>query len=215
MVEDVDRQVGQVVEALRQSGQEENTIIVFTSDHGEGLASHHWTGKMMYYEEEVAVPLIMSWKGVTPAGRIDREHLVSALDVLPTICDYAGIEGPQVMRGKSLRSIIERPQEAGHEFVVSEMANGPARSFMVRTRRYKYMVSPGPAGQKLEMLFDMETDRGEMNNLAGQAEFAAEIERHRKMLAQWNQLTEEDRCPIRPGPKKRKGKAQQRGNRKT
>jgi arylsulfatase A-like enzyme len=214
MVEDVDRQVGQVVQALRQSGQEENTIIVFTSDHGEGLASHRWTGKMMYYEEEAAVPLIVSWKGVTPAGRIDREHLVSTLDVLPTICDYAGIEGPAVMRGQSLRPIIENPKQAGHEFVVSEMANGPARSFMVRTSRYKYMVVPGKAGRKLEMFFDMQTDRGEMNNLASQAEFTAEIERHGKMLAHWNQLTREESYPIKPSPKNRKGKTQQKKNRK-
>ena len=210
MVEDVDRQVGQVLRALRRSGQEENTIVVFTSDHGEGLASHRWTGKMMYYEEEAAVPLIVSWKGVTPAGRIDREHLVSTLDVLPTICDYAGIEGPAVMRGKSLRPIIEKPEQAGHEYVVSEMANGPARSFMVRTSRYKYMVSPGTGGEKLEMFFDMQTDRGEMTNLAGQAEFAAEIERHRKMLTQWNQLTGEDSHPIRPGRKNRRGKTRQK-----
>ncbi|MFH1717898.1 MAG: sulfatase-like hydrolase/transferase [Planctomycetota bacterium] len=212
MMEDVDRQVGQVLQALRQSGQEENTIIVFTSDHGEGLASHRWTGKMMYYEEEAAVPLIVSWKGVTPAGRIDREHLVSALDVLPTICDYAGVKGPATMRGESLRQIIEKPQQAGHEYVVSEMANGPARSFMVRTNRYKYMVFPGTGGEKLEMFFDVQTDPGEMKNLAGQPEFAAEIERHRKMLTQWNELTEEDKCPIRPAPKK--GKAQKKNNRK-
>ncbi|MBN2313981.1 MAG: sulfatase-like hydrolase/transferase [Sedimentisphaerales bacterium] len=212
MVEDVNRQVGKVLQALHQSGQEDNTLIIFTSDHGEGLSSHRWTGKMMYYEEEAAVPLIVSWKGVTPAGRIDREHLVSTLDVLPTICDYAGIEGPAVMRGKSLRPIIEKPEEAGHEFIVSEMANGSARSFMVRTSRYKYMVMPGTGGQKLEMFFDMQTDRGEMNNLAAQAEFAAEIQRHRKMLAQWNQLTEENRCPIRNRTKNRKGRAQQKKN---
>ncbi len=218
MMEDVDRQVGQVLQALRASGQEENTIIVFTSDHGEGLASHHWTGKMMYYEEEAAVPLIVSWKGVTPAGRTDREHLVSALDVLPTICDYAGVKGPAVMRGKSLRPIIEKPQQAGHEYVVAEMAGGAARSFMVRTKRYKYMVFPGTAGQKLEMFFDMQADPGEMKNLAGQAALAPEIERHRKMLAEWNKLTEEDKCPIRPAPKNQKGqkgKAQQKSSRKT
>ena len=109
IMEDVDQQVGQVLAALRRAGQEENTLVVFTSDHGEGLGSHRWTGKMMYYEEEAAVPLIVSWKGVTPAGRIDRDHLASALDVLPTICDYAGIKGPAVMRGKGLRSVIDKP----------------------------------------------------------------------------------------------------------
>lgn len=214
MMEDVDRQVGLVLEALRQSGQEENTIIVFTSDHGEGLASHRWTGKMMYYDEEAAVPLIVSWKGMTPPGRIDREHLVSTLDVLPTICDYAGVKGPAIMRGKSLREIIEKPRQAGHEFVVSEMANGPARSFMVRTKQYKYMVFPGTAGEKLEMFFDMQADPGEMQNLAGQAAYAKEVERHRKLLTQWNKLTEEDKCPIRPAPKNKKTRAQQKNTQK-
>jgi arylsulfatase A-like enzyme len=220
MMEDVDRQVGRVLQALRESGQEENTLVIFTSDHGEGLGSHHWTGKMMYYDEEAAVPLIVSWKGVTPAARIDREHLVSTLDMLPTICDYAGVQGPAVMRGKSLRPIIEKPEQAGHEYVVSEMASGPARSFMVRTKRYKYMVFPGTGGRKLEMFFDMETDPGEMKNVAGQTELAAEIERHRKMLEQWNKLTEEDKHAIRPVPKTQKGqknqksKTQRKNNRK-
>ncbi len=210
MMEDVDRQVGQVLQALRESGQEENTIVIFTSDHGEGLGSHRWTGKMMYYEEEAAVPLIVSWKGVTPPGRIDREHLVSALDVLPTICDYAGVKGPAAMHGKSLREIIEKPQQAGHEYVVSEMANGPARSFMVRTKRYKYMVFPGTAGRKLEMFFDMQTDPGEMKNLASRTELAAEIERHRKMLTEWNKRTEEDKYPIKPSPKSQKTQKSQK-----
>ena len=209
MMEDVDRQVGEVLKALRESGQEENTLVVFTSDHGEGLASHRWTGKMMYYEEEAAVPLIVSWKGVTPAGRIDREHLVSALDVLPTICDYAGIKGPAVMQGKSLRPIIEKPQEPGHEYVVTEMANGPARSFMVRTRQYKYMVFPATTGRKQEMLFDMQADPGEMKNLAGQPSLAPEVERHRRLLADWNKLTEESSHPILPAPKAQRTKARQ------
>jgi len=214
MMEDVDRQVGLVLQALRQTGQEENTIIVFTSDHGEGLASHQWTGKMMYYEEEAAVPLCVSWKGVTAAGRIDREHLVSALDVLPTICDYAGVNGPAVMRGQSLRTIIENPQQAGHEYVVSEMASGKERSFMLRTALYKYMVFPGSAGQKLEMFFDMQADPGEMKNLAGQVAFAAELKRHRKLLAQWNELTEEDKHKIKPSPKSQKSNTQKIKTRK-
>jgi choline-sulfatase len=208
MMEDVDRQVGLVLQALRESGQEDNTLVVFTSDHGEGLGSHRWTGKMMYYQEEAAVPLIVSWKGVTPAGRIDREHLVSTLDVLPTICDYTGVKGPAVMRGKSLHPIIEKPQQAGHEYVVSEMANGPARSFMVRTKQYKYMVFPATARHKQEMFFDMQADPGEMKNLIAQPALATEIERHRKLLTDWNTLTQEEKHPIQPAPKARPKKAQ-------
>jgi len=216
MTEDVDRQVGLVLQALRESGQENDTIIVFTSDHGEGLASHRWTGKMMYYQEEAAVPLIVAWKGMTPAGRIDREHLVSGLDVLPTICDYAGVKAPAAMRGESLRPIIDKPQQPGHEYVTSEMANGPARSFMVRTKQYKYMVFPAASGQKQEMFFDMQADPGEMKNLVAQPALAKEIERHRKLLADWNKLTEESSHPIQPGPKpggKRAQKNKAAGNR--
>ena len=209
----LDACTGALLSTLESSGIADNTIFVFTSDHGEGLASHRWTGKMMYYEEEAAVPLIVSFKGVTPAGRIDREHLVSALDVLPTICDYAGVKGPAAMRGQSLRPIIEKPQRPGHEYVVSEMARGTERSFMVRTKRYKYMVFPGTAGEKLEMLFDMQADPGEMKNLAGRAAFGAEMERHRKLLAQWNKLTEEDKHPAKPSPKSRRKNAQQKKSR--
>lgn len=210
LLEDVDRQVGQVLDALRKSGMEENTLVVYTSDHGEGLAAHHWTGKMMFYEGEAAVPLIVSWKGVTPAGRIDREHLVSTLDVLPTICDYAGVKPPPSLRGQSLRCIIAKPDQPGHEFVASEMARGGkgARSFMVRTKRYKYMVFPG--AETPEMLFDLQTDPGEMKNLSGDKAMAAELERHRNLLAQWRATTEEGNYPLpsKPKPKGRKAKRQ-------
>jgi arylsulfatase A-like enzyme len=121
------------------------------------------------------------------------------------------------MRGKSLRPVIERPQEPGHEFVVSEMANGPARSFMVRTKRYKYMVFPAAGGEKQEMFFDMQADPGEMKNLAGQPALAAEVARHGRLLADWNRLTEEADHPIRPNPqaqRARKNQAKQNQARK-
>jgi choline-sulfatase len=162
----------------------------------------------MYYQEEAAVPLIVSFKGVTPAGRIDREHLVSALDVLPTICDYAGVRGPAIMRGQSLRPVIEDPQQPGHEYVVSEMAHGQARSFMVRTKRYKYMTFPERGGQRSELFFDLQTDPGEMKNLAAQSGLATEIERHRTLLADWNKLTEEASHPVQPAPQAQAGKGQ-------
>jgi len=211
MIEDVDQQIGQVLAALRQTGQEENTLIIFTSDHGEGLASHGWTGKMMYFDEEAAVPLIVTWKGVTPAGRIDREHLVSTLDVFPTICDYAGVKPPPSMRGASLRSVMEHPDQPGHEFVVSEMGGGAlraGRSFMIRTREFKYMLFPGVGGA--ELLFNMQADPGEMKNLAGDATLASELERHRQLLAQWKKVTEEDKYPLQPIPQgaSKKGRKQ-------
>ncbi len=210
MLEDVDRQIGQVLAALRQIGQEDNALIIFTSDHSEGLGSHHWTGKLMFYEEE-AVPLVVSWKGVTPSGRIDREHLVSALDVLPTLCDYAGVKGPPIVRGQSLRPVIEDPRDDGHEFVVSEMASGgpgmPGRSFMVRTKRHKYMTFPSPGGGTSELLLDLESDQREMKNLSGEAALAGELARHRRLLADWNRTTDISRHPLRANSVAERGNA--------
>ena len=194
------------------AGQEENTLVIFTSDHGEGLGSHHWTGKMNFYDEEAAVPLIVSWKGVTPAARINREHLASTLDFLPTICDYAGVKTPAQMHGETLRPVIQEPAQPGREFVVSEMAmagaGGPGRSFMLRTAKHKYMVFSTPQGRPAEMFFDMEADPGEMKNLADEPAQAGQFERHRQLLAQWNKTTKEMKYPVhRKGGGARKQKA--------
>jgi arylsulfatase A-like enzyme len=213
-LEDVDRQIGRILEALQRTGQEDNTLIIFTSDHGEGLASHRWCGKQMFYEEEVGVPLIVSYKGVTPPGRIDRTHLVSTLDVLPTICDYAGIPAPALVRGKSLRGIIEDPDHPGHEYVVSEMSpaapggpRGAGRSFMVRTAKHKYMFFPGSGGQSTEVLFDMEADSDETKDLTAEPALASVLARHRELLAEWRRATLEDKCPIPPPRPPRTAKA--------
>ena len=208
MLEDVDQAVGRVLEALRASGQSDNTLIVFTSDHGEGMGAHDWTGKMMFYEEEAAVPLILNWKGQIPAGRIDMDHLVSSLDVFPTLCDYASVTPPAVVRGESLRPVIVRPALPGHAFVASEMVTnggpgaGPIRSFMVRTQRFKYIDFPSSTDP--EMLFDLVADPGELKNLATDPAQAGELERHRKMLKEWNDQTELEQHPIAAAPGKAK-----------
>lgn len=204
LLEEVDGQIGQVLDTLRRTGQEDNTLIVFTSDHGEGLAAHHWCGKQMFYEEEAGVPLIISFKGVTPWSRVDRAHLVSTLDVLPTICDYAGVKAPDLVRGESLRGVIEHPERPGHEFVVSEMSPsmpgnppGPGRSFMVRTAKYKYMVLSTLAEKPTEVLFDMDADPGETKDLAPEPALASVLDHHRRLLAEWKKTTLENKCPIK------------------
>jgi glucosamine-6-phosphate deaminase len=71
---------------------------------------------------------------------------------------------------------------------------------MVRTAKYKYMVFPQPRGDRFEMLFDLEADPGEMKNVAGEAALADELERHRKLLAEWNKTAEEGSYPVQPNP---------------
>ncbi len=185
--EEVDRQIGRILQALRERGLDESTLIIFTSDHGEGAAAHHWVVKLMLYEEPATVPLLVSWKGVTPAGRADSTHLVCGLDVLPTMCDYADVPPREGFEGISLRPLIERPALAGRDFVVTELQPDSEhlekKGRMLRTRRYKYIVFSH--GENREILFDLENDPGETVNVARRSSAHSELERHRSLLRQW------------------------------
>ncbi len=193
LTEKADREIGRVLTALREQGLEEATLIVFTSDHGEGMAAHRWVVKLMLYQEPATTPLIVSWKGVTPSGVADKRHLVSGIDVLPTVCDYAGVQAPQ-MTGTSLKPLIQEPSLRGREFVVSELAPDPKnrdmKGRMVRTQRHKYIVFS--MGRNPEMLFDLKDDPGETKNLAYGSTVKGVLERHRTLLGNWMQQTHDD-----------------------
>jgi len=108
LTERVDQRVQVILDALKESGQEENTLIIFSSDHGDMDASHRMEHKSTLYEEAANIPFLAMWRGQIPAGQVDNTHLVSnGLDLLPTICDYAGIKGISDPRGRSLRSLFE------------------------------------------------------------------------------------------------------------
>lgn len=108
LTEFVDAQVQTILEAVQESGEEENTLIIFSSDHGEMSASHRMEHKSTLYEESANIPFMVMWKGHIPAGKVDDKNLISnGLDLLPTICDYAGIQGQSDPRGRSLRPLLE------------------------------------------------------------------------------------------------------------
>jgi arylsulfatase A-like enzyme len=114
LVEKVDQQIGIMLDGLRKTGLERETVVIFSSDHGDGHGAHQWNQKSVLYEEAVRVPLIISWKGVTTGGVPDAEHLVSnGLDLFRTVCDYAGVDVPPGLPGLSLRPLAEgRPMSA-------------------------------------------------------------------------------------------------------
>ena len=108
LTERVDSQIQIVLSALKESGQEENTLVLFSSDHGDLDGSFRMEHKTALYEESANVPFMAMWKGHIPAGQVDSVHLVSnGLDLLPTICDYAGVSGQSDPRGRSLRPLME------------------------------------------------------------------------------------------------------------
>ncbi|MHC4617050.1 MAG: sulfatase family protein [Planctomycetota bacterium] len=181
LTEMVDKEVGIVLDALREAGLGDKTLIVFTSDHGDMDAAHKMEHKSVLYEESVRVPFIMSYQDMIRAGVIDDTHLVSnGLDLLPTLCDYAGIRLPEGLRGLSLRPLAEGKKYAPWRYyVVSESQNGR----MLRTDRFKYCVYD--SGRQREQLTDLKNDPGEMKNLARCPDFRSVLDKHRQLLYKW------------------------------
>jgi len=162
LTERVDRQIGRVLDALRASGRDRNTVVILTSDHGDLDSSHRMEHKTAFYEEAARVPLIVRPPGGSPAGVVDDRHLASnGLDLVPTLCDYAGIAPPPDLRGLSLRPIAEgREPDTWREAVPLESELGRG----IVTERYKYLLYGGGANR--EQLMDLEGDPHETRNAA-------------------------------------------------
>ena len=197
LIEKVDGEIGKILDGLRRLGLEEDTLVIFSSDHGDGQGAHRWNQKTLFYEEQVRVPFIVSWKGVTKGGVIDREHLVSnGLDLFPTICDYAGVTPPDHIEGQSVRPLAEgREPDAWRFWVTAEYPHEIepgwiVKSVMIRTMRYKYIAYS--SGHYPEQLFDLERDPGEMVNMAVESRFKGILQGHRDLMRAWCQETKYD-----------------------
>jgi len=195
LVEMVDRQIGKVLDALERAGLWDRTLIVFTSDHGDGQGAHQWNQKWCHYDQSSRVPFILVDPARRRAGEVDRTLVNATLDLYPTLCDYAGVQPPPDLRGRSLA-----PRMAGEPldrpFVASETSystwgklhepEGP-KGRMIRTARYKYVAYD--AGRPREQLFDMEADPGEMRDLARDPGHAGVLAEHRAHLRAWCEAT--------------------------
>jgi arylsulfatase A-like enzyme len=187
MTERVDNAVGTVLSTLRSTGLDRDTILVFTSDHGEGMAAHRWVVKLMLWEEVVSVPLIWRWPGRIPADKVNRSAFASGIDVVPTLCDLAGVAIPRNVHGASLGPVLQGRAQAGRSSLFAQLAPDTKNTSMqgraVRSSRYKYVRFS--KGASPEMLFDLEQDPGEARNLTGDRAHGPELKRHRQMLEQW------------------------------
>ena len=162
--EQVDAQIGRVLDALEQSGQAENTLVAFTADHGDLAGAHRmWVKGWMPYEESYRVPLIVRWPARLAAGhRTDR--LVSSHDLGHTYVDAAGAQPLPFPDGRSLLPVCEKPDRAdwrdqllcayyGGEFVYTQR--------IALTRRFKYVFN----GFDFDELYDLEKDPHELRNV--------------------------------------------------
>jgi len=175
MVSLVDGFVGRVLDALDRLGIAENTIVLWTSDHGDQMWEHQLFLKFCMHEASVHVPLLVHVPGI-PAAR--REELVQHIDVLPTLCDLVGAETPPGAQGRSLLPLLEAgPARADlHEAVFSQIGNLQ----MIRTRSHKLNVYGGTPGE----LYDLQNDPNEFHNLMACEDHAQTAEDlHTRLLA--------------------------------
>lgn len=193
----VDDNLGRLLEYLEQSGLDENTIVIFTSDQGFFLGDHGWYDKRWMYEQSLHIPLMVRWPGVIEPGQTD-EHMVQNLDFAPTLVDLAGLEIPDWMQGKSLLPIFrgESP-ENWRESIYYHYYEHPSehsveRHYGVRTDRYK-LIHYYQIGEW--ELFDLEKDPDEMQSVHEDPDYEQirnELETELERLREQYRVPEED-----------------------
>lgn len=217
LIEKVDAEIGKVLAALHRAGLEDNTLVIFTADHGECAGAHGLNQKTVFYEESSRVPLIVSLPGQR-ASRVSDRLVNVGLDVLPTMLEHAGVRPGPKLRGASLRALAAgEPVTAWREEVIVENNMSQAglvgdsvpmtEGRMLRADRYKYCVYA--YGEHRESLVDLQQDPGEMNDLARDPAFRHVVLEYRERLRQaalenGDPLVAEilaDHVPPRPFPK--------------
>jgi N-sulfoglucosamine sulfohydrolase len=138
---------GATMKALRESGEFENTVVVFLSDHGMPLPF----AKTALYHHSTRTPLIIHWPGVTAAGAVDQEHMVSAVDFMPTLLEIVGASPLKQTDGRSFAATIRGEAQAGRDAVFkvyNENAGGnrhPMRG--IQTKQFGYLFNPWADGE--------------------------------------------------------------------
>lgn len=156
-----DAQVGRVLDALKRLGLSENTIVLFTSDHGYHMGEHgHWQ-KTTLFENAARVPLIISVPGMKTAGR-STPLPVEMVDFYPTLARLCGLPVPEHLSGVSLKPVLEDINATPRRSALTQYTNG----YSLRTARYRY-TEWGPDGSQGNELYDHAADPKELVNLAG------------------------------------------------
>ena len=184
MIAEVDRQIGRLLDGLAAAGRERDTIVVFTSDHGEMLGDHWTLGKFGYFDQACHVPLIVVDPRRSGGGRVDA--FSEAVDIMPTLLDLAGSAQPGHLDGRSLAPFLDGAtppawRDAVHwEYDFRDIATGAAQAFfgldidscslaVHRDEKFKYVHF---AGLK-PLLFDLEDDPDELVDRADDPAYAA------------------------------------------
>ena len=168
LVTEIDAKVGEILETLKKNEFDKNTLVIFTSDHGEMLGSHGMREKNVFYEESSRIPLIMRFPQTIKAGEKVSQP-ISNINLFATILDYLGIKG-QTSDGSSLRPLIEGTKTGKFDFVVTEWnfrLNDLVPNYMIVKGDWKMFIPYSDTSKVLDALYDLKNDPNEMNNLLG------------------------------------------------
>ena len=179
----MDQQVGRLLDALDRLGQRENTIVIFTSDHGYNLGEHTMWQKLSLFEESARVPLLISAPGFEKAAGKKAQGLVELVDLYPTLLDLTGLKdkAPANLDGISLRPLLDNPDSKGEKKMAYTVTRSSGES--IRTDRYRY----NRWGEEGEELYDHQTDPKEFTNLVGMEQHSDTLKRMRALLEAKNE----------------------------
>jgi len=184
MVSSQDAEVGRVLQALAQSGHADDTLVIYTGDHGLAIGSHGLFGKQNVYEHSAGIPMILSGPGITPG---QSAALVYGFDLFPTICDIMGVKAPATVEGLSLQPLLSGRQTAVRDSAfhtyIKEGAKGGVQQAVTdgRWKYHHYQVQ----GTTTTLLFDLQSDPGETHNLLTDPAAAPELPRLQALLQRW------------------------------
>jgi len=183
----IDDQIGKVFKTLKETGQWDNTIIVFTTDHGDMIAAHGMIYKLGSngYEELFHVPAIMRIPGL-PATGVKIQQLASSIDLLPTILEALHLKTPEKIDGKSLIPILNQSRDTHRENLFLEV-HGAGHIIICRDKQYKYVYHW--LSNDVDELYDLSSDPGEMDNLYQDQEHQEVAKQMREKIIQWAEET--------------------------
>ena len=181
----IDASIGRLLETLDERGLTDNTVVIFTSDHGDSLNDHGLSQKWSMYEHSVRVPALVWAPGLISGGRV-VDDLVSLFDFGPTILDLAGVPVPEWMEARSLAPGLAGEETEPRRYIFAEHAgdrilNGTAYMTMVRDDRFKLVHFAEHPGQ----LFDLDADPDERRNLWDDPAYQADKARLLQAILDW------------------------------
>ena len=192
LIEMVDGYLGTILEPLRRRPDAEDTVVVYSSDHGDMGGAHRlpFKGPFMY-DELLRVPLVISWPRRFP-NPVASDSMVSSIDLVPTLAAMAGIEWSHPLPGKDISLLFDHPKETVRAEVFAEYYGkqhwvNPIRT--IRTADWKYNLYVAPGREVAEELYHLRPDPGELHNLAGQSSFANPRADLRARLLNWRRQT--------------------------